>query len=40
MKASVMHEYGGPEVLRYEDYRDPVPSARWWSGWLRRASTR
>jgi NADPH:quinone reductase-like Zn-dependent oxidoreductase len=25
MKASVIHEYGGPEVLRYEDYPDPVP---------------
>jgi NADPH:quinone reductase-like Zn-dependent oxidoreductase len=24
MKAAVMHEYGGPEVLRYEDYPDPV----------------
>jgi NADPH:quinone reductase-like Zn-dependent oxidoreductase len=24
MKASVIHEYGGPEVLRYEDYPDPV----------------
>jgi NADPH:quinone reductase-like Zn-dependent oxidoreductase len=23
MKASVIHEYGGPEVLRYEDYPDP-----------------
>jgi NADPH:quinone reductase-like Zn-dependent oxidoreductase len=27
MKASVIHEYGGPEVLRYEDYPDPVPQA-------------
>jgi NADPH:quinone reductase-like Zn-dependent oxidoreductase len=26
MKASVIHEYGGPEVLRYEDYPDPVLS--------------
>src|ERR1700683_2034110 len=25
MKAIVVHEYGGPEVLRYEDYPDPVP---------------
>ena len=24
MKASVIHEYGGPDVLRYEDYPDPV----------------
>lgn len=24
MKASVIHEYGGPEVLRYEDYPDPA----------------
>ena len=24
MKAAVIHEYGGPEVLRYEDYPDPV----------------
>ena len=26
MKAIVVHEYGGPEVLKYEDYPDPVPS--------------
>lgn len=25
MKAIVVHEYGGPEVLKYEEYRDPVP---------------
>jgi len=25
MKAVVMHEYGGPEVLRYEDVPDPKP---------------
>jgi NADPH:quinone reductase-like Zn-dependent oxidoreductase len=25
MKAVVMHEYGGPEVLQYADYADPVP---------------
>jgi NADPH:quinone reductase-like Zn-dependent oxidoreductase len=25
MKAIVMHEYGGPEVLQYGDYPDPVP---------------
>ena len=25
MKAIVMHEYGGPEVLRFEDFPDPVP---------------
>jgi NADPH:quinone reductase-like Zn-dependent oxidoreductase len=24
MKASVIHEYGGPEILKYEDYPDPV----------------
>ena len=24
MKAAVIHEYGGPEVFRYEDYPDPV----------------
>ena len=26
MKAAVIHEYGGPEVLRYEDYADPAPN--------------
>jgi NADPH:quinone reductase-like Zn-dependent oxidoreductase len=26
MKAIVMHEYGGPEVLEYGDYPDPAPS--------------
>ena len=25
MKAIVIHEYGPPEVLRYEDVADPVP---------------
>lgn len=25
MKAVVVHQYGGPEVLRFEDYPDPVP---------------
>jgi hypothetical protein len=25
MKAIVIHGHGGPEVLRYEDYPDPVP---------------
>ncbi|HEX4758471.1 MAG TPA: NADP-dependent oxidoreductase [Terracidiphilus sp.] len=25
MKAIVVHEYGGPEVLKFEDYSDPVP---------------
>ena len=25
MKAIVVHEYGGPEVLRFEDFPDPVP---------------
>jgi NADPH:quinone reductase-like Zn-dependent oxidoreductase len=24
MKASVIHEYGGPDVLRYEDYPEPA----------------
>ena len=27
MKAIVIHEDGGPEVLRYEDFPDPVPAA-------------
>jgi NADPH:quinone reductase-like Zn-dependent oxidoreductase len=27
MKAVVMHEYGAPEVLKYEDFPDPVPGA-------------
>jgi NADPH:quinone reductase-like Zn-dependent oxidoreductase len=26
MKAVVMHEYGGPDVLKYEDSSDPVPA--------------
>ena len=25
MKAIVVHEYGGPDVLKYEEYPDPVP---------------
>ena len=25
MKAVVFHEYGGPEVLKFEDYPDPIP---------------
>jgi len=25
MKAVVVHEYGGPEVLKFEDYPDPIP---------------
>jgi NADPH:quinone reductase-like Zn-dependent oxidoreductase len=25
MKAIVVHQYGGPEVLRFEDFPDPVP---------------
>src|SRR5271167_1023158 len=25
MKAIVVHQYGGPEVLEYEEYPDPVP---------------
>lgn len=27
MKASVMHRYGGPEVLNLEEYPDPIPAA-------------
>src|SRR5438045_8583043 len=27
MKAVVVHQYGGPEVLKFEEYPDPVPSA-------------
>jgi len=27
MKAVVVHQYGGPEVLKFEDYADPVPGA-------------
>jgi NADPH:quinone reductase-like Zn-dependent oxidoreductase len=27
MKAIVIHGYGGPEVLKYEDYPDPVPGS-------------
>src|SRR6202042_1671998 len=27
MKAVVVHKYGGPEVLKYEDYPDPVAGA-------------
>ncbi len=27
MKAVVVHKYGGPEVLKLEDYPDPVPGA-------------
>lgn len=27
MKAIVVHQYGGPEVLKFEDYLDPVPGA-------------
>lgn len=27
MKAVVIHQYGGPEVLQFEDYPDPEPSA-------------
>ena len=25
MKAIVVQQYGGPEVLKFEDYPDPVP---------------
>lgn len=25
MKAVVVHQYGGPEVLKFEDYPDPIP---------------
>ncbi len=27
MKAVVVHQYGGPEVLRFEEYPDPAPGA-------------
>lgn len=27
MKAIVVHKYGGPEVLKFEDYPDPAPGA-------------
>ena len=27
MKAVVVHEYGGPEVLKFEEYPDPVPGS-------------
>lgn len=27
MKAVVIHQYGGPEVLKFEEYPDPVPGA-------------
>ena len=27
MKAIVVRKYGGPEVLKFEDYPDPVPGA-------------
>jgi NADPH:quinone reductase-like Zn-dependent oxidoreductase len=27
MKAIVVHQYGGPEVLKWEDYPDPVPGS-------------
>ena len=27
MKAVVVHQYGGPEVLKFEDYPDPVPDS-------------
>jgi NADPH:quinone reductase-like Zn-dependent oxidoreductase len=27
MKAIVVHEYGGPDVLKFEDYPDPVPGS-------------
>jgi NADPH:quinone reductase-like Zn-dependent oxidoreductase len=27
VKAAVLHRYGGPEDLKYEDFPDPVPSA-------------
>jgi len=27
MKAVVVHQYGGPEVLKFEDYPDPIPGS-------------
>ena len=26
MKAVVVHQYGGPEVLKFEEYPDPGPA--------------
>jgi hypothetical protein len=33
MKATRMHEFGGPEVLKYEDCPSPPPARdwRWWT---------
>ena len=27
MKAIAVHQYGGPDVLKFEDYPDPVPGS-------------
>jgi hypothetical protein len=33
MKAIVVHEYGGPEVLKFEEYPDRFPAgAKCWCG--------
>jgi len=38
MKAIVVHQYGGPEVLKFEEYPDPVAGpAKYWYGSLPRA---
>jgi NADPH:quinone reductase-like Zn-dependent oxidoreductase len=38
MKAIVVHEYGGPGVLKFEDYPDPGRvRERCWCGSPRRA---
>ena len=37
MKAVVVHQYGGPEVLKFEEYPDPVAGpAKYWCGSLPR----
>jgi NADPH2:quinone reductase len=38
MKAVVVHEYGGPEVLKFEEYPDPAPGpGEVWCGSPQRA---
>jgi hypothetical protein len=40
MKAAVIHEYGGPDVLKYEDFADPIlQPGEFWYGSPRRALT-
>ena len=32
MKAVVVHQYGGPEVLKFEEYPDPEAGpGEWWA---------